>query len=77
MQNAGAKNASTGLGKSAIIQKISLAQAASVSDRTDAVGLVNITAVPSSPMVLNPNGKAKVLKTSLIIQGDRGSPVDY
>ncbi|CAG8932842.1 unnamed protein product [Penicillium salamii] len=56
VQNAGAKNAGTGLKKSAIIEKISLAQAAAVSDKTDAVGLVNITTVPSSPVVLNPNG---------------------
>lgn len=57
VQNAGAKDAGTGLKKSAIIEKISLAQAAAVSDKTDAVGLVNITTVPSSPTVLNPNGK--------------------
>lgn len=57
VQNAGAKNASTGLKKSAIIEKISLAQAAAVSDKTDAVGLVNVTTVPSLPMVVNPNGE--------------------
>lgn len=56
MQNAGAKNASTGLKKSAIIEKISLAQAAAVSHQADAVGLVNITTVPSTPRILNPNG---------------------
>ena len=56
VQNAGARDAGTGLNKSAIIEKISLAQAAAVSHKTDAVGLVNITTVPSSPMVLNPNG---------------------
>lgn len=61
VQNAGAKNAGTGLKKSAIIEKISLAQAAAVSDKADAVGLVNITTVPSSPMVLNPNGKSPEL----------------
>ncbi|CAG8098470.1 unnamed protein product [Penicillium olsonii] len=56
VQNAGARDAGTGLNKSAIIEKISLAQAAAVSHKIDAVGLVNITTVPSSPMVLNPNG---------------------
>lgn len=57
MQNAGAKNASTGLHKSAIIEKISLADAATVSNKSDAAGLVKITTVPSSPMVINPNGE--------------------
>lgn len=57
VQNAGAKNASTGLKKSAIIEKISLADAAAVSHKSDAVGLVDVTTVPSSPTVLNPNGK--------------------
>jgi len=57
VQNAGAKNASTGLNKSAIIEKISLADAAAVSDKSDAVGLVDVSTVPSSPMVINPNGK--------------------
>ncbi|KAJ5774868.1 SMP-30/Gluconolaconase/LRE-like region [Penicillium paradoxum] len=56
VQNAGAKNAGTGLKKSAIIEKISLADAAAVSHKADAVGLVDVTTVPSSPMVLNPNG---------------------
>jgi gluconolactonase len=39
------------------VEKISLAQAAAVSDKRDAVGLVNITTVPALPIVLNPNGK--------------------
>ncbi|KAJ5468767.1 SMP-30/Gluconolaconase/LRE-like region [Penicillium sp. IBT 31633x] len=56
VQNAGAKNASTGLEKSAIIEKISLADAAAVSHKADAVGLMDVITVPSSPMVLNPNG---------------------
>lgn len=77
VQNAGAKNASTGLEKSAIIQKIPLAQAASVSDRTDAVGLVDITTIPSSPMVLNPNGKVQLLNRFLILQGEIGSRFRY
>ncbi|OKO97311.1 Gluconolactonase [Penicillium subrubescens] len=56
VQNAGAKDADTGLHKSAIIEKISLADAASVSNKSDAAGLVKVTTVPSSPMVINPNG---------------------
>ncbi|KAJ6041050.1 hypothetical protein N7499_001228 [Penicillium canescens] len=55
VQNAGAKNASTGLNKSAIIEKISLADAAAVSSKSDAAGLVKVSTVPSSPMVINPN----------------------
>lgn len=57
VQNAGAKNASTGLKKSAIIEKISLADVAAVSNKSDAAGLVNVTTIPSSPTVINPNGK--------------------
>ncbi|KAJ5377541.1 uncharacterized protein N7496_004950 [Penicillium cataractarum] len=56
VQNAGAKNSSTGLHKSAIIEKISLKDAATVSNKSDASGLVKVTTVPSSPMVINPNG---------------------
>ncbi|KAJ5155326.1 hypothetical protein N7492_008129 [Penicillium capsulatum] len=56
VQNAGAKNASTGLKKSSIIEKVSLADAAAVSNRTDAIGMVKVSTVPSSPMVINPNG---------------------
>ncbi|KAJ5145339.1 hypothetical protein N7448_002731 [Penicillium atrosanguineum] len=56
VQNAGAKNASTGLKKSAIIEKISLAEAAAVANKRDAAGLVTVTKVPSSAMVINPNG---------------------
>jgi gluconolactonase len=61
VQNAGAKNASTGLKKSAIIQKISLAEAAAVSGKSDAVGLVNVHVVHSSPQVINPNGRESAL----------------
>ncbi|KAJ5742684.1 uncharacterized protein N7511_011085 [Penicillium nucicola] len=56
VQNAGAKNASTGLHKSAIIEKISLADAAAVSSKSDAAGEVDISTVSSSPTVINPNG---------------------
>lgn len=56
MQNAGANDAGTGLNKSAIIQKISLAEAAQVSSVRNATGKVTVTTVPSNPMVVNPNG---------------------
>ena len=59
VQNAGARNASTGLKKSAIIEKISLVEAAAVASKSDAVGLVKVTSIPSSPMVINPNGKLR------------------
>ncbi|KAI7927540.1 levo-lactonase [Pyricularia oryzae] len=56
VQNAGAKAASTGLNKSAIIQKISLSEADLVSNLTNAVGKVKISKVDSNPQVINPNG---------------------
>lgn len=59
VQNAGAPAAGTGLNKSAIIQKISLAQAGAVSNLTNATGMVTVTTVPSDPTVVNPNGKPR------------------
>lgn len=56
VQNAGAPAAGTGLNKSAIIQKISLAQADAVTNTTNATGLVTVSVVPSNPTVINPNG---------------------
>lgn len=56
-QNAGSAAAGTGLNKSSIISKISLAEAAAVSDQRNATGLVNVTTVNSNPIVSNPNGK--------------------
>jgi hypothetical protein len=71
VQNAGAKNASTGLHKSAIIEKISLADAAAVSSKSDAAGEVKISTVSSSPMVINPNGTLKkVCKDMTMFQHD-------
>lgn len=56
VQNAGAPEAGTGLNKSAIIQKISLAEADAVSAQRDATGQVKVHVVDSNPVVLNPNG---------------------
>ncbi|KAJ5469695.1 hypothetical protein N7539_009313 [Penicillium diatomitis] len=56
VQNAGAKTSGTGLNKSAIIEKISLSEAARYYNQSDAAGRVNVVTVPSSPMVINPNG---------------------
>lgn len=57
VQNAGAPAAGTGLKKSAIIEKISLADAAKVSSMRNATGLVPVTTVDSNPQVINPNGE--------------------
>ncbi|KAF2966999.1 hypothetical protein GQX73_g6579 [Xylaria multiplex] len=55
-QSAGNPATGTGLNKSAIIQKISLAEAEAVSDKRNATGLVEVVVVDSNPIVLNPNG---------------------
>lgn len=57
VQNAGAPAAGTGLNKSAIIQKISLTQADTFKTLQNATGKVNVSTVPSTPQVINPNGK--------------------
>lgn len=57
VQSAGNPNTGTGLHKSAMIQKISVAEAASVSHRREAVGLVKVHTVDSEPQVINPNGE--------------------
>jgi len=56
VQNAGARAAGTGLNKSSLIYKISLAQAEAVIDKVNASGLVDVVEVPSNPLVVNPNG---------------------
>lgn len=56
VQNAGAPAAGTGLNKSSIIQKISLAEAEAV--RTGSRANATVTVVPSQPQVINPNGKS-------------------
>lgn len=54
VQNAGAPAAGTGLNKSSIIQKISLAEAEAV--RKGELDNATVTVVPSNPQVINPNG---------------------
>ncbi|KAK1969555.1 D-lactonohydrolase [Colletotrichum sublineola] len=56
VQNAGPIAAGTGLNKSSIIQKISLADAEAL--RTGSLGAreVKVVTVPSNPQVINPNG---------------------
>ncbi|KAJ5217099.1 hypothetical protein N7468_010107 [Penicillium chermesinum] len=79
-QNAGPPAAGTGLNKSAIIEKISLAQVAAVSNRTDASGLVDVITVNATPPVLNANGatnfRGQIVYTSEG-QGDHGAPALY
>lgn len=58
VQNAGARAAGTGLEKSSIIQKISLAEAEAVRTSSDQKSEVTVTVVPSNPQVINPNGTA-------------------
>lgn len=55
VQNAGAPAAGTGLNKSSVIQKISLAEAKAV--RNGLLTTVTVTVVnTSSPQIINPNG---------------------
>ncbi|KAM5386604.1 hypothetical protein ACJZ2D_000567 [Fusarium nematophilum] len=56
VQNAGAPAAGTGLNKSSIIQKISLAEAEAVRNSSSSKDEVTVTVVPSNPQVINPNG---------------------
>lgn len=59
VQNAGAPAAGTGLNKSAIVEKISLADAAAVANGTSEN--VTVTTVNSNPQVINPNGTTSLL----------------
>ncbi|RDW90057.1 SMP-30/gluconolactonase/LRE family protein [Aspergillus mulundensis] len=56
VQNAGARDAGTGLNKSAIVQKISLEQAEAVANLTNATGLVDVVTVNPTQLIPNPNG---------------------
>ncbi|KAL2426180.1 hypothetical protein ABEF95_012387 [Exophiala dermatitidis] len=56
VQNAGARDAGTGLNKSNVIFKISLSQAAAVSSQRNASGQVDVVTVNATPTVINSNG---------------------
>lgn len=56
VQNAGAKDAGTGLAKSAIVQRISVAEADKYRNERAAVGKVTVETVDANPPVVNPNG---------------------
>ena len=55
-QNAGAPAAGTGLKKSSIIQKISMADAEALRNGSLSTDMVTIHTVPTDPQVINPNG---------------------
>lgn len=65
VQNAGAKDAGTGLNKSAIIEKISLKEADAVKSERNATGKVTVTTVKSNPEVPNPNGQFSIFWSSV------------
>ncbi|WYZ43078.1 hypothetical protein EsH8_VI_000777 [Colletotrichum jinshuiense] len=56
VQNAGAPAAGTGLNKSSIVQKISLAEAEALRNGSLGADEVEVVTVPSNPQVINPNG---------------------
>ncbi|KAF9765799.1 hypothetical protein IL306_001853 [Fusarium sp. DS 682] len=56
VQNAGDPDAGTGLAKSSVIQKISLAEAEALKNGSHTESQVKITIVDSNPQVINPNG---------------------
>lgn len=58
VQNAGDPDAGTGLTKSSIIQKISLLDAEELRNGTFGATAVPVHTVPSTPQVINPNGKS-------------------
>jgi len=62
VQNAGAAAAGTGLNKSAIIEKISLADAERIAASGNSSARINVTTVNTSPQVINPNGKSTCVR---------------
>jgi gluconolactonase len=60
VQNAGAKASGTGLNKTNLIFKISLSQAAAVSNQRNASGQVDVVNVPATPKVINSNGQFQI-----------------
>ena len=67
-QNAGATDAGTGANKSAIIQKISLAQAARAASPgiQNNTGVVEVQTVNTNPPVINPNGEQTLAVWSVL-----------
>lgn len=71
VQNAGAVAAGTGLNKSAITQKISLAQAAQAASQgtMNATNIVDVVTVDANPPIINPNGVSNQAFSSLTFRG--------
>lgn len=57
VQNAGALDAGTGLNKSSVIQRISLADAEALRSGNHSADEVEVHVVPSGPQIINPNGE--------------------
>jgi hypothetical protein len=73
VQNAGAVAAGTGLKKSAITQKISLAQAAQAASQgsMNATNVVDVVTVDANPPIINPNGESFQANPSLTVRSDK------
>ncbi|RBR19606.1 hypothetical protein FVER53590_10940 [Fusarium verticillioides] len=69
VQNAGDPDAGTGLAKSSVIQKISLAEAEALKNGSHTESQVKITVVDSDPQVINPNGGTNY-KGQIIFAGE-------
>ncbi|OLN87725.1 Gluconolactonase 1 [Colletotrichum chlorophyti] len=69
VQNAGAPAAGTGLNKSSIVQKISLAEAEALRNGSLGKPEVEVVTVPSNPQVINPNGGTNY-KGQIIFAGE-------
>ncbi|RFU73929.1 gluconolactonase [Trichoderma arundinaceum] len=72
-QSAGPLAAGTGLKKSSLILKISLAEAMAVSNERDAIGKVQVHTVPTEPTVINPNGGTNY-KGTILFTGEGMGP---
>ncbi|KAF4455802.1 putative lactonohydrolase [Fusarium austroafricanum] len=69
VQNAGDPAAGTGLAKSSVVQKISLADAEALKNGSHTQSQINITIVDSKPQVINPNGGTNY-KGQIIFAGE-------
>ncbi|RSL74531.1 hypothetical protein CEP53_000125 [Fusarium sp. AF-6] len=69
VQNAGDPDAGTGLNKSSVIQKISLAEAEALRNGSHEASEIKITIVDSKPQVINPNGGTNY-KGQIIFAGE-------
>ncbi|KXX78351.1 Gluconolactonase [Madurella mycetomatis] len=80
-QNAGARDAGTGLAKSAMLLKIGLsAITPAITSQRNASGSVKVEVVESNPMVMNPNGGTNYKDQLLFLgegQGESIAPAMY